>query len=53
MAGIVMGLVIQTSPTESGRLQRSSTASSAAVTIWPGIGIKATKSPTKNAIEAE
>ncbi len=47
------GLVIQTSPTDSGKLQRSKTASAAAATIWPGMGINATNKPTKKAMAEE
>ena len=53
MAGMVTGLVIHTRPTDRGRLQRNKTASMAANIIWPGMGMKATKKPTKKAMDAE
>ncbi len=50
---MVNGLVIQTSTTEIGKLQRKIKAKKAATTIWKGIGIKAQNTPTKKAIETE
>ena len=53
MAGIVNGLVIQTNAMESGKFALNKIAMPAATTIWKGIGMKAQKSPTANALETE
>lgn len=53
MGGMVTGFVIQTNPTEIGKLQRTKIATAAAITICVGSGTKAKKSPTKKAMETE
>ena len=50
---MVSGLVIHTKETDKGKLQRSQTASAAATSICPGMGMKAMNKPTKNPIDAE
>ena len=46
---MVMGLVSQTKPTESGTLHRKTSAKTAAATICSGIGIQAQNRPFKKA----
>src|SRR5690625_4753677 len=53
MTGMVSGLVIQTSATAKGRLQRTQRARRAAKGMGNGMGKNATKIPTKNAIETD
>src|SRR5690554_5797000 len=47
--GVVIGLVIQTKPTEIGKLACSGIANSAAASICMGIGIMAMNNPIANA----
>lgn len=53
MGGMVTGLEIHTRATAIGRFTRQSRAAPAAMGIWPNVGRKAMKRPTKKAPETE